>query len=92
MNPHLTFSGLLGSYPDSQSKEVETDEGLTAEKSEHLLDSGFSIIYGHISGSSNQSKRRDSETAHDKEDCLIVNEVVLTMYDGTKNVQMFLPA
>lgn len=37
-------------------------KGMTAEKPEHLLDSGFSIIYGHIPGSSNQSKMRDSET------------------------------
>lgn len=67
-------------------------KGMTAEKPEHLLDSGFSIIYGHIPGSSNQSKMRDSETIPNKEDYLIVNEVVLTMYCGTKNVQMFLPS
>lgn len=38
-------------------------------------------------------KMRDSETVHNKKayQNLIVNEVVLTMYHGTKNVQMFLP-
>lgn len=90
---HFTFSGVLWSYPDSQSKEAKTDEDLTGEKSDHLLDSGFSIIYEHIPGSSNQSKMRDSETTHNKKayQSLIVNEVVLTMYHGAKNVQMFLP-
>lgn len=41
-------------------------------------------------GSSHQSNVRDSGAVNNKEVYLMLNEVVLAMYPGTGNVQLFL--